>query len=77
MRPRAESPAPGPSPTASDLTPGAAELGLPDSVACPFCGGAQTELHSAFGSRLSFATYWCRPCHSAFEWLRPGPEPVD
>lgn len=50
--------------------PGAAELGLPESVPCPFCGGAETELYSAFGSALSVVTYWCRQCHTAFEWIK-------
>ena len=56
----------------------AAELGLPDAVACPFCEGRDTELHSAFGSQLSVATYWCRRCGTAFEWFKgtgPGQEP--
>jgi hypothetical protein len=50
--------------------PTAAELGMPDVVECPFCAGMQTELHSAFGPQLSVATYWCRDCHSPFEWLK-------
>jgi len=50
------------------MTPfSAAELGLPESVPCPFCGRSQTELHSAFGSQLSVATYWCRRCGTAFD----------
>lgn len=43
---------------------------LPSSVTCPFCKGEETELHSAFGSALSVATYWCRPCRTAFEWIK-------
>lgn len=50
----------------------ATELGYPSSVACPFCSGDETELHSAFGSALSVATYWCRRCHTAFEWIKWG-----
>ncbi len=57
--------------------PSAAELGLPDAVACPFCGRTHTELHCAFGSRLSVASYWCRDCRTAFEWLRPPAIPAD
>lgn len=53
--------------------PTAEELGLPATVTCPFCGGADTELHSAFGARLSFASYWCHACHTAFDWLRAAP----
>ena len=46
------------------------ELGLPAAVPCPFCEGADTELHSAFGSQLSVATYWCQRCGTAFEWFK-------
>lgn len=50
--------------------PSALELGLPESPACPFCDGRETELHSPFGSALSVVTYWCRTCHTAFEWIK-------
>ena len=43
---------------------------LPERVACPFCDGRETELHSPFGTALSVATYWCRSCHTAFEWVK-------
>ncbi len=49
-----------------------AELGLPEHVPCPFCDGLDTELHSAFGSQLSVATYWCRRCATAFESFKAG-----
>ncbi len=48
----------------------ASELGLPERVPCPFCDGQETELHSAFGSQLSVATYWCRRCATPFECFR-------
>jgi hypothetical protein len=48
----------------------AEELGLPATVACPFCDGEQTELLSLFGTALSVATYWCRDCRTAFEWIK-------
>ena len=48
----------------------AADFGLPESVECPFCSRSETELHSAFGSQLSVSTYWCRRCHTAFEFLK-------
>ncbi len=69
-----ELPTPSPSPArppARSNAPTAADLGLPNSVECPFCSGTRTELHAPFGSRLSFATYWCNECRCAFEWLRP------
>ncbi|MGH7482053.1 MAG: hypothetical protein ACRELV_07850 [Longimicrobiales bacterium] len=50
--------------------PTASELGLPRSPACPFCDGRATELHAPFGSALSVATYWCRSCRTAFEWIK-------
>ena len=50
----------------------ARELGYPEAMACPFCEGMETELHSPFGSALSVATYWCRRCHTAFEWIKWG-----
>lgn len=71
-------------PPSAPRRPAAAEFGLPDAVACPFCDRSETELHSAFGGQLSTATYWCRRCHTAFEWLKwdapesgggPGPSP--
>lgn len=46
------------------------EYGLPERVPCPFCAGVETELHSPFGTALSVATYWCRSCHTAFEWVK-------
>lgn len=46
------------------------EYGLPERVPCPFCDGVETELHSPFGTALSVATYWCRSCHTAFEWVK-------
>ncbi|MDX1673241.1 MAG: hypothetical protein R3314_00460 [Longimicrobiales bacterium] len=53
---------------------------LPERPTCPFCDGAETELHSAFGTALSVATYWCRACRTAFEWVKwqePEDEPAD
>lgn len=43
---------------------------LPERVSCPFCDGEDTELHSPFGTALSVATYWCRQCRTAFEWVK-------
>jgi hypothetical protein len=53
--------------------PDAAELGLPAHVPCTFCDGDDTELHSAFGPQLSVATYWCRRCHSPFDFIKWQP----
>ena len=46
------------------------DFGIPDAVPCPFCEARETELHSAFGAHLSVVTYWCRPCRTAFEWMK-------
>jgi len=46
------------------------DYGLPENPACPFCEGSETELHSAFGTALSVATYWCRRCRTPFEWVK-------
>ena len=39
-------------------------------VRCPFCGGGDTRLESAFGSTLGFAQYWCASCRTVFEYLK-------
>lgn len=46
------------------------EYGMPASPACVFCDGRNTELHSPFGTALSVATYWCRDCRTAFEYVK-------
>lgn len=46
------------------------EYGLPEHPPCPFCDGRETEIHSPFGTALSVATYWCRRCRTAFEWVK-------
>ena len=43
---------------------------LPESPTCPFCGGNDTHLESAFGSVLSVAQYYCRNCRTVFEWIK-------
>jgi hypothetical protein len=52
--------------------------GLPASPECPFCQTNETELMNPFGSQLSVAAYWCRPCRSPFEIMKrvavPPPE---
>ena len=58
-----------PKPTAPD----AQALGLPEHVPCTFCGGENTELHSAFGPQLSVATYWCLRCRSPFDYIKWQP----
>ena len=51
---------------------------LPVNPTCPFCDGSDTELFNPFGSQLSVATYWCRPCKSPFEFFKwAEEEPAD
>jgi transposase-like protein len=37
---------------------------------CPFCGSAQVELLSLFGSQLLTDQYYCRACHTPFEHVK-------
>jgi magnesium-protoporphyrin O-methyltransferase len=53
----------------------ASDFGLPEHVTCPFCGETDTSLHSPFGPQLSVASYWCRRCSTAFEWMKWAPQP--
>lgn len=43
---------------------------LPPSPPCAFCDRTETELVSPFGGQLSVATYWCRNCRTAFEYIK-------
>jgi len=43
---------------------------MPESVACPFCDGTETEQFSAFGSAVSVSQYYCRACRTVFEWVK-------
>lgn len=37
---------------------------------CPFCGAADAEPHSRFGSEVSAEQWYCRSCRTVFERLR-------
>lgn len=44
---------------------------------CPFCGSADTELLSLFGSQLLTEQWYCRACGTPFEHIKdaaPGSE---
>lgn len=43
---------------------------VPKSAPCPFCDGTDTKLVNPFGGQLSVAQYWCRPCRTAFEFIK-------
>lgn len=36
---------------------------------CPFCGSAEVELFSLFGSQLLTEQWYCRACRTPFERL--------
>ncbi len=42
----------------------------PNRVRCPFCHSSDTERLALFGSQLSTAQYYCRACHTPFEYVR-------
>jgi hypothetical protein len=44
--------------------------------ACPFCGSANTEKRSDFGTSLMVAWHYCLQCRSSFESIKWG-EPDD
>lgn len=37
---------------------------------CPFCRAHETELLSHFGSQLLTEQWYCRRCHTPFEYIR-------
>ncbi|WP_457852047.1 PaaD-like zinc ribbon domain-containing protein [Halalkalicoccus salilacus] len=39
-------------------------------VICPFCGSADTERESAFGSEISKMQYYCNGCNTVFEHIK-------
>lgn len=43
----------------------------PAAVACPHCGGTDTERLSEFGSTACKALYRCRVCREPFDYFKP------
>jgi hypothetical protein len=43
---------------------------MPDHPPCAFCGSRETEFMALFGQFLLVSQYYCRHCHSAFEWCK-------
>ncbi|MCK6624482.1 MAG: hypothetical protein L6R45_04830 [Anaerolineae bacterium] len=43
---------------------------MPEHPPCAFCGSKQTEFVALFGQFLLVSQYYCRNCHSAFEWCK-------
>lgn len=48
----------------------AALLGLDPEIACPHCGGADTEKLSEFGATACKALYRCQTCREPFEYFK-------
>jgi ring-1,2-phenylacetyl-CoA epoxidase subunit PaaD len=42
-----------------------------ESVACPFCGSASTNMESAFGPTRCRTIYYCSACKNQFEHMKP------
>lgn len=41
---------------------------------CPHCGSIDVELESAFGGNLMSRQFYCRGCHTVFEWVKWEPD---
>ncbi len=39
---------------------------------CPFCGADDTVKQADFGTSLMVSQYYCRACHTVFEWVKWG-----
>jgi hypothetical protein len=44
--------------------------GAPEHPVCAFCGSEDTEFMALFGQFLLVSQYYCRSCHSAFDWCK-------
>jgi DNA-directed RNA polymerase subunit RPC12/RpoP len=44
-------------------------------VTCPYCGSQQTEIFSLFGQQLLTLQYYCRTCHTPFEYVKDEQPP--
>lgn len=58
-----------------DPAPKRGPVGEQPEVVCPFCGSAETELMSLFGSSALTSQYYCRGCRTAFERVKWGAQP--
>ncbi len=50
---------------------GVLNLDAIERVACPYCGSANTELRSMFGSTLCRSIHYCLDCKQGFERFKP------
>jgi len=44
------------------------------STQCPFCGSANTEKLTDFGTTLAFRQHYCHDCRTVFEAIKWGNE---
>jgi len=46
------------------------QLGLPERLACPYCGSTTTSLQSAFGPTRCRMIWYCSACKNQFEHMK-------
>ncbi|HEY7415810.1 MAG TPA: hypothetical protein VH593_11505 [Ktedonobacteraceae bacterium] len=39
-------------------------------VACPYCASTDTEVYALFGQQLLTMQYYCKNCHTPFEYVK-------
>lgn len=39
-------------------------------VACPYCASTDTEIYALFGQQLLTMQYYCKSCHTPFEYVK-------
>jgi DNA-directed RNA polymerase subunit RPC12/RpoP len=40
------------------------------TVACPYCASTDIEMYALFGKQLSTMQYYCKNCHTPFEYVK-------
>lgn len=50
---------------------GEVTLEMVEAAACPYCGSADTDLQSPFGSALCRSIHYCHQCKQTFERFKP------
>lgn len=51
-------------------SPALVTLGVPERVACPFCGADKSHLESPFGPTRCRMIYYCEQCKNQFEHMK-------
>ena len=39
-------------------------------VTCPYCASTNTEMYALFGKQLLTMQYYCKSCHTPFEYVK-------